>query len=125
MPIDTNLKASQIKELFAGILKKHKGIELLPECFRIREKVNDKMGKIYRERPMKEQQIIEKREIAIEVGEDKLELKDYSIYVRLWDQLNWRLSNKYEVIVNKNTTVSDLANIIHTLADSQSISIHP
>ena len=39
---------------------------------RIREKVNDKMGKIYRERPMKEQQLIEKREIAIELKEDAL-----------------------------------------------------
>ena len=29
--------------------------------FRIREKVSDKIGKIYRERPMKEQQLIEKR----------------------------------------------------------------
>jgi hypothetical protein len=50
------------------------------------------MGKIYRERPMKEQQIIEKREIAIELAEDKLDLKDFSIYVRIWDQHNWKLS---------------------------------
>ena len=42
------------------------------EKIRIREKVNDKMGKIYRERPMRQQQLIEKRQIAIEMKEDKL-----------------------------------------------------
>ena len=40
-------------------------MELKEDNFRIREKVSDKIGKIYRERPMKEQQLIEKREIAI------------------------------------------------------------
>lgn len=43
------------------VVKKYKGIELDKEKFRIREKANDKMGKIYRQRPMKEQQLIEKR----------------------------------------------------------------
>lgn len=65
MPIDTNLKASEVKLVFMEILNKNRDIELAPNSFRIREKVNDKMGKIYREKAMKEQQIIEKREIAI------------------------------------------------------------
>lgn len=68
MPIDTNLKASEVKLVFMDLLKKTREIELAPNSFRIREKVNDKMGKIYREKPMKEQQIIEKREIAIEIA---------------------------------------------------------
>ena len=38
-----------------------KNIDIENENIRIREKVNDKMGKIYRERAMKEQQLIEKR----------------------------------------------------------------
>ena len=71
------------------------------------------MGKIYREKPMKEQQIIEKREIAIELAADTLDLKDFSIYVRLWDQKNWRLSQKYEFLVNKHTTMKALAAQIH------------
>lgn len=48
MPIDTNLKASEVKLLFLGILSKAKGLELQPQAIRIREKVNDKIGKIYR-----------------------------------------------------------------------------
>ena len=70
MPIDTNLKASGVKEVFKNTVKKLRNVELDSSRMRIREKVNDKMGKIYRERPMKEQQMIEKREIAIEVKED-------------------------------------------------------
>ena len=42
-------------------MKKYKGIELEKEKFRIRERANEKLGKIYRERPMREQQLIEKR----------------------------------------------------------------
>jgi hypothetical protein len=71
------------------------------------------MGKIYREKPMKEQQIIEKREIAIELAADKMDLKDFSIYVRVWDQSNWRLSQKYEFLVNKHTNMRALAAQIH------------
>ena len=40
-------------------------------------------------------------------------MKDYSIYVRLWDQENWVLSPKYEFTVNKSTTMKDLAHEIH------------
>lgn len=95
-------------------MKKNKGVEFNSDAIRIREKVNDKMGKIYRERPMKEQQIIEKREIAIEVTPDKLDLKDFSIYVRVWDQHNWKLSQKYEFLVNKHITMKGLAADIHS-----------
>lgn len=58
MPVDTNLKASEVKLIFRNVLKKLRDIDLDPEKIRIREKVNDKVGKIYRERPMKEQQLI-------------------------------------------------------------------
>lgn len=40
-------------------------------------------------------------------------MKDFSIYVRTWDQLNWILSPKYEFIVNKNTLMNDLARTIN------------
>jgi hypothetical protein len=43
------------------VMQKYKGIELEKEKFRIRERANEKLGKIYRERPMREQQLIEKR----------------------------------------------------------------
>lgn len=47
--------------------------------------------------------------------EDQLEMKDFSIYIRVWDQLNWTLSKKYEILVNKSTTMKDVAVQIHTL----------
>jgi hypothetical protein len=48
VPIDTNLKASEVKGMFKSLLKKLRGLELDVGKMRIREKVNDKMGKIYR-----------------------------------------------------------------------------
>lgn len=36
-------------------------------------------------------------------------MRDFSIYVRVWDQLAWKLSPKYEFIVNKNVTMKDLS----------------
>ena len=50
-----------MKVLFKNVLKKLRDIDLDSDKIRIREKVNDKIGKIYRERAMKEQQLIEKR----------------------------------------------------------------
>lgn len=61
MPISGTLKASEVKEKFIPVVKKIKGIELKPNEFRLRERVSEKIGKIYREKPMKEQQLIEKR----------------------------------------------------------------
>ena len=43
---------------------------------------------------MKEQQLIEKRQIAIEMKEDNIDPRDYSIYVRLWNPQEWKLTDK-------------------------------
>ena len=43
---------------------------------------------------MKEQQLIEKREIGIEMKPDNLDMKDNSIYVRVWNPQEWTLSDK-------------------------------
>lgn len=75
--------------------------------------MNDKLGKIYRERPMKEQQLIEKREIAIELEPDgHLEIKDYSVYVRVWDAGQWSLSQKMEFVLSKSVTMRQFASSI-------------
>ena len=58
---------------------------------------------------MKEQQLIERREIAIEMKAEGVELKDFAVYVRLWDQLAWKLSPKFEFVVSKGTTMAQLA----------------
>jgi hypothetical protein len=53
VPISGTLKASEVKEKFIPVVKKIKGIELKLNEFRIRERVSEKIGKIYREKPMK------------------------------------------------------------------------
>ena len=40
-------------------------------------------------------------------------MKDFAVYVRLWDQLKWKLSPKFEFIVNKSTTMRQLADQVH------------
>ena len=47
------------------MLERKKGIKLDINRIRIRERLPERMTKIYREKPMKEQQLIEKRMIAI------------------------------------------------------------
>ena len=48
VPVDSAHRASQVKVKFAQVVQQLRGLELDPASFRIREKVNDKMGKIYR-----------------------------------------------------------------------------
>ena len=61
VPVNGLHRASEVKDLFAKVMKKYRDMDLEKGKFRIREKVSDKIGKIYREKPMKEQQLIEKR----------------------------------------------------------------
>ena len=116
VPLNGQWKASEVKSVFAKIVKKYRDLDLKEDQFRIREKVSDKIGKIYRERPIKEQQLIEKREIAIEFkpdGIDSKDFKDFSVYVRVWDPEQWTLSDKLELIVNKTTSMKEFASMIH------------
>lgn len=59
------------------------------------------MNKVYRDRPLKEQGIIEMRMISIEILQEELALgqKDVLIHARYWDQQKWDLSARYEFIV--------------------------
>ena len=49
--------------------------------------------------------------IAIEpiFAEEKLGVKDQQIYVRIWDQETWTLSDRFELIVQKSDSALDLA----------------
>ena len=115
VPVNGLHRASEVKELFMKVMKKYRDMDLEKDKFRIRERVNDKIGKIYREKPMKEQQLIEKREIAIEMKEDNIDQKDNSIYVRIWNPLEWTLSEKMEIVVTKTTSMIELAGFVYSL----------
>ena len=48
-------------------------------------------------------------------------MKDFLIYVRVWNPLEWTLSDKMEIVVTKLTTMKDLATLIYV--QNQSIPI--
>lgn len=53
-----------------------------------------------------------------------LDIKDFSIYFRVWDQRNWELSEKIEVVVNRNTMMKEVIDMIITHPANYSIK-HP
>ncbi len=69
------------------------------------------MSRIYRDKPLKDQGVIDRRNIAIEIlqYEQELSLKEHVIYVRLWDQDKWTLSDRIEIVVNKTDSGSSMA----------------
>ena len=117
LTIDSANKPSEIKPLIAQQLKLKKGIDVAPEFIRIREKTSERMGKVYREHPMKMQQVIDKKQLAIEIldYEDKLNAKEILIVVRLWDSQTYELGPRKDVIIEKNKSLFAFAEKVHQL----------
>lgn len=113
-------KASEVKKIGCAFLKERKGIELKPEYVRLREKIADSLTRIYKEKKMREQQVIEKKMIAIEEIEapEDYNTKDYLIYVKIWDQMTWNLSEGFELLVSKTDSGYDLSQKIYTATSS-------
>lgn len=87
-PLNGGWKASEAKEEVCRLAKKVLGVELNPKLVRLRERIQNRLTKIYREKTLREQCIIEKKQIAVEVigAEENLEVKEQVVMVRLWDQ---------------------------------------
>jgi hypothetical protein len=106
----------KVKENILAELKNRKNIDLDPSKVRLRERVSDRLTRIYREIPMKSQAIHERRLISIEDMEGTtavLDLKEQSIFIRFWDCQNWTLSDRIEVIVDKTKSLKDMARKIY------------
>ncbi|CAD8183019.1 unnamed protein product [Paramecium pentaurelia] len=88
------------------------GIQLDSKHIRLRERIADRLNKVYRDKPLKEQGIVEMRMIAIEQLQDEwqhLTSKDVFIHARFWDQEKWDLSERFEFVVSRNQSGADLA----------------
>ncbi|EGR28599.1 ubiquitin carboxyl-terminal hydrolase family protein, putative [Ichthyophthirius multifiliis] len=111
IPINGNLKASEVIIQVCQYINLNQNLNIEPQFIRLREKVSDNLTRIYREKTMREQQLIEKRAIALEYIENQIQynLKDYLIYVRIWNQQNWQLSDIIELMVSKTNTGYELA----------------
>lgn len=114
LSIDGEMKASEVKVLLAKELKEKLGIEADPRRLRLRERVSERMTKIYRDFSMKSQKIIDKKQIAVEVldYDDTAGNDDVLIIVRKWDSQSFELSPRIDFVVNKNICLKLLAELI-------------
>lgn len=86
--------------------KEKLGVVLDPRRLRLREKISENLGKVYREKRMRDQQLIERRMIAIEeipidfdslpseMWNLELDAKEFIVAIRVWDQRAWTLSSR-------------------------------
>jgi hypothetical protein len=116
IPIPGEYVASKVKALVLEKLKEKKGIELNPELVRLRERNSERLTRIYREMPMFTQQIYERRMIAVEEIKEKefLAFKDIILIVRIWNSQTLELSERFEVIVNKDKSLKDVTEMIYS-----------
>lgn len=104
-----------MKALVVQKLKEKKGIELDPELIRLRERNSEKLTRVYREIPMISQQIFERRMMAIEqIPEPQvLGFKEIVLVIRIFDSEAFQLSERFEIVVNKESSLKDLATSIN------------
>ena len=115
IPIPGEYVASKVKALVLQKLKEKKGIELNPDLVRLRERNSEKLTKIYREMPMITQQIFERRMMALEEIKEKevLDFKEIVIFIRIWNSQNFELSERFELIINKQKSLRQVAEEIY------------
>ena len=115
LPISGDLTVSQVKLIVAEKLKNLKNMTLDPKYMRLRERVSERMLKVYRNAPLKTQNIFEKKQIAIETleYEDKVGPRESLINVRLWDPENMELSSIIELVIDRNESLVTFAQKIY------------
>ena len=92
-------------------------IQVSPEYLRLRERVTNRATKIYREKSLKEQGVIEKRMITVEIlaEREQISAKEHQLYFRVWDQQTWELSDRFELQISKSDSPYDLATRINSI----------
>jgi hypothetical protein len=111
MPISGELTASQVKVIIAGKLKQLKGMDVDPKVLRLRERISERVCRVYRDIPLKQQAVFEKKQIAVEIldKEDKISPKEALLLVRFWDPEALELSSIIEIVIDKNETLYSFA----------------
>lgn len=101
----------KVKSLILDKLHETQGKSFNPDYIRLRERNSEKLTRIYREIPMISQQIFERRMMALEeiATPDFLGPKDVVLYVRVWDSQKFELSPRFELKINKDGSLAELA----------------
>lgn len=77
MIINENMLPNEVKDLAIKFVKEKKKIDLDPKIIRLREKIGERVIRIYRDIPMKKQILIQKRQIALEILEKESEIYQF------------------------------------------------
>ena len=112
LPIPGDWTVSRVKELvLENLIIKKNVTHLNMDNIRLRERNSEKLTKIYREVPMCTQQLYERRMIAVEEIEQiqNLKFKEIMLNIRIWDANSFELGDRFEVIVNKDWSLREVA----------------
>jgi len=115
MPVSGEHTAAHVKEIVCEQLKTLKNIEVDPKKIRLRERISERMLKVYRDVPLRNQGIFEKKQIAVELldHEEKVGPKEALILIRFWDPEKMELSSIMEIVIDKNENLLHFAKRIY------------
>jgi len=102
--------AAEVKKIICDEAKEKYGYDWDPAKIRLREKVSDKMVKVYRNSAMKMQGVSDKKQVAVEVldREEKIGPKENLIICRVWNPSTLDLGPRFEIIVDRNASLKKL-----------------
>ena len=122
--ISSENTAAEIKELIALEAKRTKKYDWDPKKMRLREKVGPRLVRVYRNTSAKQQNICDKKQIAIELLDEPETLapKDYLVVCRIWNPETLEMGKRFEVVIDKTKSLKHLAERI--FEKDQSISVH-
>ena len=112
MPILGEHTAPEIKLQLTEEIEKKLGMKekLNPDLIRLRERVSNRLVRIYRDVPMKTQALFERKMISCEILDkpEKLKKNENMLYIRIFNPEEWNLSDRFEIIVDKTDNLEHL-----------------
>ena len=111
-PVNADATVLQVKESIAAKLSEQNGKPLSPLKLRLRERSNDKLGKVFLNTlAIKLYGMYDNKPLAFEIleEEERFDRSDILIVVREWNQVDWTLSAPKEIVAKCAWRMHDLA----------------
>eukprot|EP01016_Furgasonia_blochmanni_P000858 TRINITY_DN10277_c0_g1_i3.p1 TRINITY_DN10277_c0_g1~~TRINITY_DN10277_c0_g1_i3.p1 ORF type:complete len:605 (+),score=136.12 TRINITY_DN10277_c0_g1_i3:113-1816(+) len=111
MAVNGDQVPSEVKKQLCEKVKELNGTELDPKLIRLRERNSERLSRVYREKPLKTQNLYEKRQISLQVleKEESLDEREHVILFKEWDPTTFDLSDWFEITVDRTLPLSTLA----------------
>jgi len=113
--ISGDYTAAEVKDLISIDAKKIHGFDWDPKKLRLREKVGNRLMKVYRNSALKSQGVSDKKQVAVEVLQEPETItpKEFLTVVRTWNPETLEISQSFEIIVDKTKSLKHFAEKIH------------